>query len=322
MINYKTTFPFLLLLTVWLASCEKKYLEIVPVLQVEQDLSIPGANDVKYFSFPSEQIGYAAENASFIYKTSDGGKSWLKLAVGNASNPCRGMEFFDTLNGMCLMGENVYVTDNGGLSWTYRGSGQFMGISTTGKGIMGFSTRTSCSILVSTNKGKSFQLAGNIKLDREFEGAIIAGTKVFVLENDQAFRSLSGFDVETRNQEELVVFGRMNNPAAMFYNEYSKALVGSSGQILQPPSPDESYQDAYFGHTYTYFSVDGYQDLLIAVGERTASINRQYGEESKWSELLDRDGRSFPFTFFKIKFINENTFYLSGNNGLLWRAKI
>lgn len=155
MTNIKAPLPLLMLLAFLFASCEKKYLEVVPVMQVEQDLSIAGTKDIKYFSFPSEQVGYAAENEAYIFKTTDSGKTWSKLVVGTRGK-CLGLEFFDPQNGICLMGEIVYVPANGGQTWTIRELVQFIGITADGKGITGSCNYLSCSIKASSDKGRTF----------------------------------------------------------------------------------------------------------------------------------------------------------------------
>ena len=54
-----------------LISCEKKFVEIIPVIEVEKDMSITGGGDIKYFSFPTTNVGYASASTSFIYKTTN-----------------------------------------------------------------------------------------------------------------------------------------------------------------------------------------------------------------------------------------------------------
>ena len=44
-------------------SCEKHVLEIIPVIKIEKDLSVYGADDIKYFSFP---FGYKYTPAPFL----------------------------------------------------------------------------------------------------------------------------------------------------------------------------------------------------------------------------------------------------------------
>lgn len=323
MVNFKATLPLVLLLTILFTSCEKKFLEVVPVMQIEQDLSIDGASDIKYFSFPSQQVGYAAGNTPYIYKTTDAGNSWTKINVGTGGK-CQGLEFYDAMNGMCLMGEEVYKTENGGQSWTRSASGQFIGLTDDGKGVIGSCSYLSCQVYVSSDRGQTFQPIGQVTKEGEFRQAFITSSKVFVVGNrTNQYNSIYGIDTGTRAQETLV-FDNMTYdevPSGLFINEYSKVLVGSNGQILERDSYD-NYNRTYYGHTYPYFTVDGYNDLVVVAGERTVSVNIDFGEGDKWSELLDRNGRSFPHSFYKVKFINQNSFYISGSNGLLWRAKI
>jgi hypothetical protein len=306
------------LLALLLISCEKKIIEIIPVLQVEQDLSIPDAGDIKYFAFPTADIGYAADENS-IYKTTNGGQTWSKLTVGNGST-CIGLEFFDTERGMCLIGDLVYVTANGGASWTIKTSGDFIGQTTDGIGVTGSCNYYSCTLQVTTNKGTSFQQAGTCPLSGDPVMAKVAGTKLYLagsMEHDELF----GRDISTGENLHLYLQGvtAYDEPSDIFQNESLSIIVGNRGQILEGY---DRHKRTYYGHKYQYYSVDGYHNMAVAVGQRTISVNHSFNGEDKWSELLDTEGNSFKQTFYKIKFIDQTSFYISGENGLLWKARL
>src|SRR5215204_146949 len=93
----------ILILPFIFTSCEKKFLEIVPVTEKVEDLSIPNGGNIKFFSFPIATVGYAASDTNFIYKTTDGGKSWKQVLFNNsqlnAYVRCKKLEFFDEQNG-------------------------------------------------------------------------------------------------------------------------------------------------------------------------------------------------------------------------------
>jgi photosystem II stability/assembly factor-like uncharacterized protein len=109
-------FLLIFILLFVLNSCEKKIIEIVPVIQIENDISIKTGKAIKYFSFPSSSVGFAGSDTLIIYKTTNGGDSWEIMNVG-ASGKCRGIEFSDNLHGMCLMGTTMFSTVDGGLNW-------------------------------------------------------------------------------------------------------------------------------------------------------------------------------------------------------------
>lgn len=315
--------PLVLLLAVIFTSCEKRYLEIIPVMQIEQNLSINGAKDIKFFSFPSEQIGYAADASSYIFKTIDGGKTWNKLTV-SAGGKCQGLEFFDPLNGLCLMSGDVYSTENGGLTWRYKTSGKFLGITENGKAVTGDCGYIACNIYVSSDKGKTFQSAGSVKKEGDFINAMVTGNSVFVVgDRANSYRAFYGLNLVTKASE-IISFSGMTAwyfPTALLINKQKSVLVGNNGKILEQYELN-SFDGTNYGHAYTYYTVDGYNDLVVAAGERTVSFNKDFNGDSKYSELLDSNGSSFLHTFYKVKFINQNSFYISGNNGLLWRVKI
>lgn len=313
----------------FLLSCEKVILDIVPVLQIEQDLSIAGAGDIKYFTFLSDQVGYAASDGAAVYKTTDGGKTWTRLIVASKGT-CKGLEFFDTQHGMCLINQTVYVTSNGGNSWTTKTTSDFIGITKEGVGVIG----QNCSynmhcVYTTTNKGQSFQLLGNLGLQGDFGFAKVTGNKLYLIpEKVFSEDTFNGIDVKTKIKEQ-VAFGNLvyyEAPTDILVNDNMGLMVGYPGLIMQRQEDFTATKSFYLkDHVLSkkdYLSVDGFDDLAVAVGFKVISVNVDFGEGENWNELIGTQGTSFSQTFYKVKFAGPNSFYISGENGLLWKAKI
>ncbi|QHL88103.1 hypothetical protein GU926_11940 [Nibribacter ruber] len=318
------------LLLCWLfTSCEKQYIDIIPVLQIEQDISIAGAGDIKFFTFPTEQVGYAATEKAIVYKTTDGGITWKKLATPFSAS-CKGLEFYDLQNGMCLINQSVYVTENGGLTWVLRDSSPFMGITKEGVGVIGKECGYNVyCIYTSTNKGKSFQQIGKVTLDGDLAFAKVTGSKVYLVPTNVMDEEIFyGLDLKTKQTEKVAVYsiGYDSAPNDIFVDEQQGYIVGKGGLIMERQA-DFTTTASLYHQVNGYFgqdnlSVDAYNNLAVGVGERTISVNIDFGKDGTWTELLSPAAKSFEPTFYKVKFAGENKFYISGSNGLLWKAKI
>lgn len=309
------------------SSCVKKILDVIPVIEVERNMSIPGAKDIKYFSFPSSQVGYAASDTSFIYKTTDGGNTWTTTHIVDGKK-CRGLEFFDELTGVCLMGKSLYRTDDGGQTWSPKGSADFIGKTDDGKGVSIYWGYNTCSFYVSTNKGQNFLLVGSIEISGDFTSARLVDSRVIVFYKDVYLNHrIEGFDIENGNtftiKADHMVYSEHLNDIYLSKEETGVA-VGSEGIIMDNPFTE--YNDLLMGsnnlHLYTYYSVDGYGDLAVAVGEKTIATNLYLGNDKRWNDVFYVSGNGFDNTFYKIRFIDQARFYLSGSNGYLVIAKI
>ena len=317
----------LIVVIILFTSCSKKVVETIPVMVVEQDISIPGAADIKYFSFPSSTIGYAASPSSFIYKTTDGGASWSQISVV-ATKTCYGLEFFDATNGMCLMNNDVYVTDDGGATWSIRGTGDFIGMTKSGIGVIGAFGNTTCVISTSVDQGQLFIIKGILTYDISFDflsSRIVDNQVIIFSRNGYRYPNENVYNISNNNGSSIG-FGNLTSaevPIDAYLTGTSSlgTAVGSEGFLL-----DDLFGSlidrTFYQHLYPYQSVDGNGNLVVAVGEKTITSNLDIGNDEKWNYVLDVDGNGFPNTFYKIRFVSSNTFYLSGSNGLILKASI
>jgi hypothetical protein len=308
-----------------LISCSKKVIEIRPVIMLEQDISIPTVNDINYFSFPSEDVGYAASVESWvIYKTLDGGSSWEELEVSSPVKKCNGLEFFSNDSGMCLMNTTIYITNNGGETWTANGTADFIGKTDDNIGVKGDCGSYSCEISTSTNNGESFTLKGSASMDGDFISARIVDGKAFIFSDEVFYYDrLHGLDLETGETVEILFENVISNerPTDIYIDEGFGAATGHSGLIADPTYGERYYRNHY-GNAYSFYSVDGVGDLIVAVGEKTIVTNMSIAGPDTWNYMTDVDGNGFIETFYKIRFIDERRLYISGSEGTLLKIKI
>jgi hypothetical protein len=317
---------YFLTISLLFSACKKKYLDAVPVIEILQDISIPNANSIKHFVFTNDQIGYASDSTS-IYKTINGGSTWTKLTLPTLGAVCSGLEFFDSLRGMTILNQMLYTTIDGGETWnTNANSADFIGISESGVGIYLRDNGMDCSVFKTTNKGSSFSFLGTISLDGSYSNAALSDNRVMawsdeVGDNDRAY----GIDL-TNNTNFFIAFGNLiylDQINSIYLSDGGGAAAGIRGNIREVDGNLAVSRNAY-NHTYPYYCIDGYNDLIVAVGYHTITTNMILTEnqEKAWSEVFDSNGNGFDQTFYKIKFINSTSFYLSGSKGLLWKVRI
>jgi hypothetical protein len=305
-----------------LISCKKKVIKIQPVVEILQDLSIPAAGDIRYFVFPTDQIGYAASEDDFIYKTLDGGANWSTMDVGSGGD-CKGLEFFSADEGMCLMGSQLCVTSDGGETWTVEGLADFIGKTDDGIGIEGDFGAYTCTISESADNGQSFSMSGVIDIEGSFEKAEVDGSVVYVFTSEDYFDEvLHGYDLDNNSAVNIFypdVTDEFGLSDVYVYNGET-ILVGSNGLIAD--ESEGGLERNYYGHTYPFFSVAGHDDLIICAGEKTLVTNMATGNGERWNYVTDLEGNGFASTFYKAWFYDRSTLYLSGNDGLILKMKL
>lgn len=312
-------FSAMVLLSLLLISCEKKIIDIVPIIKIENDMTIEGGGDIKYFSFPSASVGFAASDTSLIYKTSDGGLSWDELHILD-NGICQGLEFFDEQNGMCLMSGKVYVTNDGGSTWQYRAESQFIGITEDGMGVLTSCRFSRCNIRVTDDMGQSFRYFDEIYNQESTTYARVNGSMLVLVLED---RKLTAVDMNNKERINLRSPGVNANQKIndVFISNELQVVAGKEG-IIFDDSRGDFLSRGYEGHTYEYYSTDGFNGLALCVGENTITVNIDTGLDDRWSEVFGPDKNGFENTFYKVRFIDENTFYISGNEGTLFKASI
>lgn len=304
-------------------TCKKKVLEIVPVLQIEQDISINTSQAIKYFSFPSSQVGFAGGDDTIIYKTINGGSAWSEISVGTYGN-CMGVEFFDDLHGMCLRGRELHTTADGGNTWKAVDTQvDFIGISSKGIGVYLKCYYGSTDVYLSSDTAKTFDFKETInKFDiADFTSARITDNKIIFFNSDTFYDDIAyGYDIDSLKATSIK-FDNLGYTPADIYLSGGTGFVVAAASILTPSEYGFGYTTTYDGY-YAYNSIDGYNGFIVCVGDKTIVSNLDIQNKSKWNEVFDTKGNGFDKTFYKIRFFDNHTFYLSGTNGYLIKAKI
>jgi hypothetical protein len=222
------------------------------------------------------------------------------------------------------MNNDVYVTDDGGETWVIRGTGDFIGMTKSGLGIIGSCGQIACVIRTSIDKGQTFVIKGEMSYGFSFElsNARVVDNKVVLFpERSWEYPDENVFNLSTNSSSFLSLGGLTYEeiPKDIYLASDGGSIVGDYGLLMDD---NLGYTRTYYGHLYPFYSIDGYEDLKIGVGEKTIVSNIAIESENVWNEVFDEDGNGFSHTFFKIRFISQNSFYVSGSNGLIYKATI
>ncbi|MBN2682555.1 MAG: hypothetical protein JXR58_08605 [Bacteroidales bacterium] len=297
----------------FLSSCKKKVVEIVPTLTIIDDLSINGANDIRYISYISRDICFAATD-SCIYKTINGGGTWVSIDVeGNFL--CRGIAFFDELNGMCLMDIKLYTTHDGGETWNFKGYGDFVFVNEDGIGFVGDCSSTYCDLQKTYNKGETFSNLIQFPLDASLRGFRFMENKILII-NDDA--QIEGYNLSMMNKFDLDINANYDEfPRGIYMTNNDTVVVGLNGLIMDPDLYLDVMKRSNYSNNYDYYDIDGNDDYQICVGENIISTNLDIASENEWNPVFDINGNGFDKLFRVIRFIEKDKFLLGGSNGYL-----
>jgi hypothetical protein len=320
---YKTLF-LTFFFTLLLSSCKKKIIETIPVIDYE-DVSLNESADIKSFSFPTLLTGYAAANN--LFKTIDGGHSWTKL---NFAGSIKSIEFVDENTGFCTSDGYLYRTINGGQTWVLLVSADYVAIAQSGQIVIAKETTFIGNIKVSNNNGNTFYASQTLSLNGHLSGLRVFDNTAYITDtksySDDVIRGVNIADSNKTVRLEAKATAD-ENPNDLYYVGGNGAVVGGRGLICNSsgsgnPYYIASFDRSYYGHTYTYNSIDGYDGLMVAVGYHTIASNIDIKNKETWNEVFNKDRNGFEQTFFRIRFFNKTTFFVSGNNGLIWKVKI
>lgn len=315
--------PALALMFVFIHSgCKKKVIEYVQVLEVLRDISIP---DHPYaivdFTFPDELNGYAVDSLGSFFKTVDGGKSWINLTHA----PYRGsLYFLDKDLGFVAGTDDLWKTTDGGLSWD-RILNFIEGAIVSRNGdiyIITENTWNDFILSVSRDTGKTYdQLAIIEGLGRDNYLRIENNTLSIISQNPYG-RNLILYDLTTGEYtvNELDSYYTSRTPTDVFYYPDETILTYEEDHLYYLDGSDiRTYDwDVYL----SLYSVDGIEDLRICTGARTILCNIKPEEGKKWRTVLDKNGNSFKESFYKVRFNQDRTLYLSGSKGTILHARL
>jgi hypothetical protein len=303
-----------------------------PVL-IKTDLSIPTSGNVVDFDFIDNQI-LCAVNENYqlkIFYSNNSGSSWE--IINTTSFP--GVENKDIaniliFNDSCfaiVCGGYLYRTFNKGANWSRFSE---FGLPTP----ISFATKTSL------NRLYFFQNGPSIISSRNIYSADYFSTEFYVASN---FTNLYSDFIKVESNQDVVTFSDINNVILIYnilndewitietglsqyehinsiikYNSQSNAFIGATenGKVFSIFSQNGDFE--YNFHQQNYFCVREIGSYIVSVGDKTISTNKS----GEWKEVISTSLTKWDRVFYNLEKKNNDLFYLSGDNGLFYEAKI
>jgi len=207
-----------------ITSCKKKVVEILPVLEVVKDYSLGINEDIISFSFPNEVIGFCTSKEN-VYKTIDGGNSWGTLSPGGYDE-FKNVAFFNENSGAVMRDDDLFITQDGGVTWTQRSGVDFFGISPNGIGVVVSQYYREITISTTNNNGESF---ANL-LEFNFYSSIAKIFNIRVTETALLIVSDEGIlSIDLLTGEKEQIYHDASFPRDIYLNDEYLVVVGEEG---------------------------------------------------------------------------------------------
>lgn len=307
------------------SGCEKRVLEVINVLQVIEDLSIPTEAAIMRFNHFNDGSIVAVDSTGNVWKKSVN-QIWQKsgeLPDGILVD----VNFGDSDHGICrFSGPSYYHTSDGGKSWVriwdyytfYSDDNRLITVEHS-------NWDGTLTVYASEDFGATRDSLGTIRFEGDvLKGRISQGKLMFITGNSAYEGFINGLDLTTGEEVRLGFdngFTHGENPEDIYFDDPHWIIVGPSGVILEG-SESFGSDRRYYGSRYHFYSVDGFKEKRIAVGERSIITYEKVEAGDPWMNVYDKDGNGHSKNFYHIRFNSDGTFYISGSQGTLLHAKI
>ncbi|MDB4334931.1 hypothetical protein OAA06_01085 [bacterium] len=324
MIRSKGIKLWIILFLIFLSfSCEeKKVFDILPVFEITKDLSIDTQQDIIEITIFKNGTGYALTDAYSYYKTIDFGTTWIEKDIFNSD--FTQLQFFNETNGICIVNTTAYVTIDGGNHWTKMATESYANVSAidfseTGDIYIAIREhglgRNTYPVYKSTDMGESF-----IFIAQTYNSPTTQLSEIRVTDSLLYFlfigsdKELISIDIEGYASPQTTLFSIIGDVYRL--NIYSDGYCAFTGNGIMSsyryPDRNNIYQkDVVFD-----------DDVAVFVGRKTVKTNLDIGNDSSWNEVCDANGNPFNHNFLDIDLISSGSYYISGDNGLIWEVKL
>lgn len=336
----KPFFVALLILTAF--SCEKDRGIIETQLVVtKSSRNIPTDYNIVAFDTYDENHIFAVgmlytPGSVRLFLSSNGGSSWNDITDLFNSAWNQGIEAVQSVvymneNDLAFVaGNRLYRSYDGGQTWSITSNGFqtlpifFAAKSADGKLI--FSDDFSSSwyankIYKADYHSPSFVVIDTLPpADDEYDVGRLYGNYIMLLDydNDYYYSCVHGFDLSTGEYETIPISATgYDYPVDAMRVGDRIFLIRKEGKV-NFQSPTGAFDDFSFYnfHAQNYYSGEYMGDYYIAVGDQTISTNIS----GKWEEALNTDLSGQQEVFRKVRKINNDYFFVSGNKGLFFKG--
>ncbi|MGV3609455.1 MAG: WD40/YVTN/BNR-like repeat-containing protein [Fluviicola sp.] len=336
--------PGILALILTLSACIKDKGVIETQLVITKDIkNIPTDYNIVNFDTYDENhifaIGlYPNQDGGNVrlFLSSNGGSSWNEIT--SSFNPAwnenmktvKSVVYMDESNLAFVAGNKLYRSYDGGQNWTPTTNGfQILPIFFADKSEDGKllfiedfnSSWATNNIYKSAYDSPVFSSIGTLPpAEGEYSAGRLYGNYLMLLDYEfDFFRDwVHGYNLSTGEFETMA----MSSTAYEYPVDAMRVgdrifLIRKEGK-LNFMSPAGAFVDYSFYnfHNQDYYSGEFMGDYYVAVGDKTISTN----VNGEWEEAINTDISGHKELFRKVKKINSDYFYVSGDNGLFFKG--
>lgn len=296
--------------------------------------------------FIDKNIGFYAlgtvpgdpEVTATLYRTSDGGNTWVKATVESlGGDGISDIQFDDPLNGFACGGGGgtgrFWVTSNGGVTWKKRnGNGLSYPMTTrrTSAGIL--VTDFSNQLLLSTDNGNNFTLIETTPIDETHLGMDFVDSLHGVVDGNYRSSATSWYYTEDgglswqssgTQMETWSIYGERGTPRFYACPEGYSDQLGYKSQVFRSKNYGKSFQEVFrFGFQMTGHMTGAGNALYAQTAFITSTdkgFYRSTDQGENWVALGGPTGRS-DTRFFVVPECNGNIIYASGLDKKVYKA--
>ncbi len=213
--------------------------------------------NLKLFSFPDEQTGFAAYyslSGSAFIKTTDGGLTWNSNVPPFLPNGA--IHFLNDTLGF-LSG---YITLDGGESWISQGLSEVLDYEFVNFNV-GYAVNSNNDLYKTTSSGNSWNLVDTFITD-----SISTAMKMQFL-NENVGYIINSFGLQKTSDGGITWHTLFNDsPRAVYFKNDQIGFVTSAGKIYKTTNGGSSWELNYETPIITFEDIDGKNDVVIAVG--------------------------------------------------------
>jgi photosystem II stability/assembly factor-like uncharacterized protein len=315
---------FLLLFHVLLfsASCKKKYVEVVDTIRLEHQSS-PTTKDLHSIWFLSATNGFIGGSSGVIYKTLDGGKTWVDISLTTADDVSK-IYFFDDNKGFAGTNSGLYKTVDGGGNWA-----------------LDVNIYHKINDICFYNNSVGYAAGGEnfARMYKTTNGGQTWTDKTNALPGEDPINRINfinkdtGFAVESNGQTCMRTTDGADNWQTIKSGSYSLSfndvyftsfkngyVVGDEGMIINPLDALTDYSQIRI-YSYNLYAVDIINnEKAVVVGENSIIIPSTYNIQTsnkEWKYMVGPDATTIPYTYYDVEFIDNNVFFAVGKGGVI-----
>lgn len=283
--------------------------------------------NLKSIHFPVPDTGYVAGNSALLLKTTDAGLDWTILPHPFLFS-FNDIFFFNADEGLAV-GESGFIirTSDGGTSWILIPTGvsdELLSVAFFDS--FGICTARSQTILYTTNRGISWEIAQSGYVGGGFWGAVLLSQQIgFIGGENSIFQPLVGKTFDGGVNWDFTAFYLNNNEGRLTGIEFTDAFIGYAsarvwdgrGTIAKTTDGGINWNTIFFNNVLNAidFPISNASLVGYTSGD-SGKIYKTYDAGINWNEQIS--GTDYRLN--KIYFLDLDVGYIAGDNGTILKT--